>query len=118
MQRRKPAGIHPQWRIPEPLLPDLRHVVMVGSAALPLLLLASLLPRPLVLPVLCLIAIAGAGVAAFVAWQRNSAHAAHHVTGWDVSGALAFVACAAAIFSHPEHLIHLAETMTTANLNK
>ena len=117
MQRRKPAGIHPQWRIPEPLLSDLNIVAMVATAAMPLLL-AWLLPRPLVLPTLCLIAIAGAGVAAFAAWKFNSPDDAEHVTAWDVSGALAFIACAAAMLSQPEHLIHLADNVTTASVRK
>ena len=118
MQRRKPAGIHPQWRIPEPLQSEITLAAMVASAALPLMLLASLLPRALVLPALCLIAIAGAGIAAFVAWKRNSAANAQHVTAWDVSGALAFFACAAAMLSHPEHLIHLADSVTTASVSE
>ena len=80
---------------------------MVASAALPLLLLASLLPRPLVLPALCLIAIAGAGVAAFIAWRRCTARESQDVTAWDVAGALAFVACASAILSNPEQVISL-----------
>ena len=91
MQRRKPAGVHPQWRMPEPLHIQLKLAAMAAAAALPLLLLASLLPRPLVLPTLCLIAIAGAGVASFVAWRRNTAADSRNVTAWDVAGALAFV---------------------------
>ena len=71
MQRRRPVGHHPRWRMPEPWQSQINLAAMVAVAAIPLLLLASLLPRPLVLPTLCLIAIGGAGVAAFVAWSRG-----------------------------------------------
>ena len=118
MQRRKQAGIHPQWRIPEPLDIQIKLAAMAVSAALPLWLLASLLPRPLVLPTLCLVAIAGAGVASFVAWRRNAAADSRNVTAWDVAGALAFVGCAAAIMSNPEQMIVLAENATTLKVNR
>ncbi len=107
MQRRKPAGIYPHWRIPEPLHIQIKLAAMAAAAALPLLLLASLVPRPLVLPALCLIAIAGAGIMSFVAWKRGADCKSQHVTAWDVAGALAFVACASAILSNPEHVISL-----------
>jgi uncharacterized membrane protein YfcA len=118
MQRRKPAGIYPQRWIPEPLQIQIRLAAMAAVALLPLLLLASLLPRPLVLPVLCLIAIAGAAVAAFVAWRRGNAQESSSVTAWDVAGALTFVGCAAAILSNPEQLIHFAENATTLRVSE
>jgi hypothetical protein len=118
MQRRKPADIHPQWRMPEPLRIQIKLAAMAVAVALPLWLLASLLPRPLVLPTICLIAIAGAGVASFVAWRRNSAADSRNVTAWDVAGALAFVSCAAAIMSNPEEMIYLAENATTLRASR
>jgi hypothetical protein len=113
MQRRKLAGFYPHWRIPEPLQTHTRLAGMAASAALPLLLLTVLLPRPLVLPVLCLVAIAGAAVVSFVAWKRGSARDAQHLTAWDVAGALVLVGCAAAMLSQPEQVIYLAETAST-----
>lgn len=110
MQRRKPARVYPQWRIPEPLHTQIKLAAMVAVAAFPLLLLMSLVPPPLVLPTLCLIAIGGAGIVAFVAWWRDTIRESQHVTAWDVAGALAFVACASAILSNPEQLIYLADT--------
>jgi hypothetical protein len=107
MQRRKPAGIYPQWRIPEPLQIQIKLAAMAAAAALPLLLLGSLVPRPLVLPALCLIAIAGAGAAALIAWRRGVAFESQTVTAWDVAGALVFVACASAILSNPEQVMSL-----------
>jgi hypothetical protein len=111
MQRRKPAGIH--WRIPEPLHTQTKLAAMAATAALPMLLLALFVPRPLVLPVLCLIAVAGAAAASLVAWKRGSVRDAHHVTAWDVAGALAFVGCAAAMLSNPEQVLILADTVPT-----
>jgi hypothetical protein len=105
MQRRKPAGLYPPWRIPEPLHIQIELATMAAVAALPLLLLASLLPRPLVLPALCLVAIAGAGIMSFVAWRRGTDRESQDVTAWDAAGALAFVACASAILSNPEQVI-------------
>jgi len=107
MHRRIPAVHDPRWRMPEPLQHQINLAAMVAIAAIPLLLLASLLPRPLVLPTLCLVAIAGAGVAAFVALGRGMNFESPDVTAWDVAGAMAFVACASAILSNPEHLISL-----------
>ncbi len=104
MQRRKPADVYSRRRTPEPLHTQLKLGVMVALAALPLLLLASLLPRPLVLPVVCLIAVAGAGIAAFIAWRRGTGRDPPRVTAWDVAGALAFIACASAILGNPEHV--------------
>jgi hypothetical protein len=118
MQRRKPADVYPQWRMPEPLNIQVKLAAMAAAAALPLLLLASLLPRPLVLPTLCLVAIAGAGIASLVAWRRGVAGASQNVTTWDVAGALAFIGCAAAIMSNPEHMFYLAENATTPRVNR
>jgi len=118
MQRRKQAGAHSQRRIPEPLHTQAKLGAMVALAVLPLLLLASLLPRPLVLPVVCLIAIAGAGIASFVAWHRGAAHDPQRVTAWDVAGALAFIACASAILGNPEHVALLTSADPLATLNE
>lgn len=105
MQRRRPAGHNPRWRMPEPLQSQIILAAMVAIAAIPLLLLASLVPRPLVLPTLCLIAVAGASVVSLVAWSRGVNSDSPNVTAWDVAGALAFIACASAILSNPEQVI-------------
>jgi hypothetical protein len=101
MQPRKPADFHPRWRLPEPPPALLTATAMIATAALPLYVLTSAVPRDLVLPVLCLIAVAGAAIASFVAWWRGSVRRPDRVTDWDIAGALAFVACAAAILSDP-----------------
>lgn len=107
MQRRKPAGHHPRWRTPEPLQSQINLAAMVASAAIPLLLLASLVPRPLVLPTLCLVAIAGAGMAALIAWSRGVNMDSQNLTAWDIAGGLTFIACASAILSNPKDVIAL-----------
>lgn len=104
MQFRKPAGAYPRWRIPEPLHSQIKLAAMAATGALPLFLLAALLPRPLVLPTLCLIAIAGAAIAWLVAWNGGAVRDPRRVTALDIAGALAFVACAAAIMSNPEQV--------------
>ena len=104
MQRRKPVEIQSRWRIPEPPQSLITAAAMVGTAVLPLYLLTSLLPRELVLPTLCVIAIFAAALVSLYAWQRGQARDAKRVTAWDLAGALAFVACAAAILGDPRHL--------------
>ncbi len=89
-------------------------VAMAVTAALPLLLLASQLPRPLVLPVLSLIALTGAAIVALVAWRLNIDRNARHVTTWDIVGALTFIGFAAAMLSKPDQiLIYFVTTATT-----
>jgi Na+/melibiose symporter-like transporter len=112
MQRRKPAGLHSRWRIPEPPQSLFTLTAMAASAALPLYALTTLVPRELVLPALCLIAVAGAAIASLVAWRRGSVRNPQRVTAWDVAGALAFVACAAAILSDPQQIVALGNAAT------
>jgi hypothetical protein len=81
--------------------------LLTAAAAVPVLVLTSLLPRPEVLPALCLVAVAGAGVAALVAWWRNASRHAQQVTGWDIAGALLFIGFAAGMLSQPEHILEL-----------
>lgn len=103
----------PRRRISQPLQDQIKLAAMLAIAAAPLFVLASVLPRPLVLPVVCLIAIAGAGIASMVAWRHGVVRNAQHVTAWDVAGGLAFIACAAAIMSDPNQVASLTATTTT-----
>ncbi|MPZ37481.1 MAG: hypothetical protein GEU95_05360 [Rhizobiales bacterium] len=89
---------------------------MAAIAAAPLLLLATVLPRPLVLPTLCLVAIAAAGVVSLIAWRNGAPRQAQHVTAWDIAGALAFIGFAAGMLSSPENVIYLADNATTAGV--
>ena len=115
MRRHKLAGASSYRKLRTLLQPHLTLAAMAATAVLPLLLLSSLLPRPLVLPVLCLIAIAGAAVVSFVAWRQGSAHDSQHVTAWDIAGALAFIGFAAGMLSNPEQAFSLADAATTLN---
>jgi hypothetical protein len=118
MERRKPAGAHPQWRIPEPLQTHLSIAAMIAIAAVPLMLVAPLVPRPLVLPVVCLIAVTGAAITSFVAWSCSIRDDAQRVTAWDAAGALAFIACAAAMLGDPEHVVHFTDSATTLRVRE
>ena len=100
-------------RISQPLQDQITLAAMVAIAAAPLFVLASVVPRPLVLPVLCLVAVAGALVASLIAWRRGAPHNAQHVTTWDVAGVLAFIACAAAIMGDPNQVAALTSAATT-----
>lgn len=86
---------------------------MVAIAATPLFVLATVFPRPLVLPVSCLIAITGALVLSLIAWRRGVVWSSQHVTAWDMAGALAFIACGAAILSDPNQIAALTANITT-----
>jgi hypothetical protein len=112
MRRRNPAGTHPHRKVLEPLRLHVWLAAIAATAALPLLILSSLLPRPLVLPVLALIAIAGAATVSLIAWERGSVRHSPTVTAWDIAGALAFIGFAAAMLSDPEQVIDLTETAT------
>jgi hypothetical protein len=112
MERRTPAGLHSQWRVPEPLRDHVKLAAMVATAVMPLMLLTWLLPRPLVLPGLCIIAIVGACAASLYAWTRGTNLDPRRVTPWDVAGALAFIGFAAGMLSNPEHVVHFADSAT------
>ena len=100
-------------RLSQPVQDQIKLAAMVAIAAAPLFVLASVVPRPLVLPAVCLIAVAGAGIASLVAWRHSVVRNAQRVTAWDVAGALAFIACAAAIMSDPNQVASLTATTTT-----
>ena len=103
-------------RTSQPLQDQIKLAAMVAIAAAPLFLLASVVPRPLVLPVLCLVAVAGALIASLIAWRHGFVWNSRHVTAWDVAGALAFIACAAAIMGDPNQIAGLTTATTVASL--
>jgi hypothetical protein len=116
MQRRNPAGVHSQWRVPEPWQAHLKLAAMVVVTAMTLMVLAWLLPHSLVLPAFCLLATVGAAATALFAWTSGAEHDAEHVTAWDVAGAFALIAVAAGLLSNPEHVLHLTDNATTLRL--
>lgn len=91
---------------------------MAVAAAVPLTLLAWLLPRPLVLPAVCLLAFAGAGAACTIAWLDRTSRQSQHASAWDVSGALVLIGCAAAILGDPNSIVQIVESTATATETK
>lgn len=81
--------------------------LLVGSAAVPILPFALLLPPPLVLPALGTTAFALAAATAAYAWLRRTPLGGPRITSWDVAGACAFIGFAAGILSTPEHVLQL-----------
>jgi hypothetical protein len=112
MQRRNPARVHSQWRVPEPWQAHIKLAAMVVVTAVTLIVLSLLLPHSLVLPAFCLVATVAAAATALFAWTSGAKHDAEHVTAWDVAGALAFIAVAAGLMSNPEHVVYLADNAT------
>jgi hypothetical protein len=66
------------------------------------------LPPPLVLPSVCIAALAAAGTTALLAWCSR-ARDQSRPTYWDLTGALTFIAMGAAILSEPDRAIALLE---------
>jgi len=59
----------------------------------------------LLLPSMCLVAIAGAAVVALAAWCLSSDRHGAGITLWDVSGAYAFIGFAAGMLSDPQQVL-------------
>ena len=72
------------------------------------------LPSQLVLPVMCLAALATAAVVALVAWTRRTPDR-RHPTYWEIAGALTFIGMCAAILSEPDQVVRLFEVAPSAN---
>ena len=88
--------------------------VLIATAAIPLLVIASLVPPPLVMPVLSIVSIVNAGLIGLFAWCSGAERVGDRITAWDVSGACAFIGLAAGMFSEPEHVLQLFGFATTA----
>jgi hypothetical protein len=84
------------------------HATIAGIAAveaLPLILVAYLVPSALVLPVLSIAFLTAAGVLALIAWCIRSDRNASNMTVWDLAGASTFIGFAAGILSTPENVV-------------
>jgi hypothetical protein len=79
---------------------------LAAAAAVPLLLLASLLPRPMVLPALSLAALGCAALLALVAYWRRAPRHVDSITLWDLSGAVALIGFAAGMLSSPDQILY------------
>ena len=90
-------------------------LAMAGSAiATGFLVSIWTLPRLLVLPTICLSALATACVIGLVAW-RARALTTRSPSYWDVAGALAFIGMCAAILSEPDQVLRLFEATPRNN---
>jgi hypothetical protein len=81
--------------------------ILSGILATPLILLLAYAPRPLVLPLFGMAALAIAAVFACLARWQAVDWLAGHVTMWDIAGALAFIGFAAVLLSEPEIVLPL-----------
>ena len=90
--------------------------VAVSGAVLSAVFLISAwaLPSQLVLPIVCLAALATAAVIAFVAWKQRAPDR-RHPTYWDIAGGLTFIAMCAAVLSEPDQVMRLLEVAPSTN---
>ena len=89
-----------------PLNPVVLLASLAIATAVSLLLLASLLPRPMVLPALSLAALACAALLALVAYWRRAPQHVDGITLWDLSGAAALIGFAAGMLSSPDQILY------------
>jgi len=80
---------------------------LIGGGVIAAAVTLSLVPPPLAVPALSLIAFAGAALASGVAWFTHARRHGPQVTTWDVAGACAFLGIAAGIFSEQASVTQL-----------
>lgn len=87
------------------------HPIFIAAAIIFVLLLlhSAHLVFPLVFPVLSVVLLTGAGLMAFVAWERAESHGSRRITSWDIAGLLAFLGFLAGILADPEDVLPLLE---------
>ena len=76
------------------------------AAAVPFLLLASFVPRPLVLPLLSLAALGGAAVLALAAYWLRAPRHVESITLWDLAGAAALIGFAAGMLTGTDQILY------------
>jgi hypothetical protein len=81
--------------------------IVASMVAVPIPVLAWLLPPPLVLPISSLVLLSGAAIAALFAWLHSTEPGSAEITLWDLAGAFAFIGLAAGGLSEPMHVAHL-----------
>src|SRR5262245_33334602 len=86
---------------------QLTLAALAAATVAPLALIISLVPRPQVLPMLCLVALAAAELVALVAWWCGAKRDGDGVTSWDIAGALALIGFAAGMLSEPSAVLAL-----------
>jgi uncharacterized protein (DUF1501 family) len=91
------------------LNPAILLIALAVAAAVPVLLLASFVPHPLLLPMLSLAAIGCAAALALVAYWRRAPRHVETITLWDLAGAAALIGFAAGMLTGPEQILHFVE---------
>ena len=114
MEKRRTLHASARKDLLQRLKPHAPLVELTAVVAAPVILLASFTPHALFLPVLSLAAIAVAGLAALLAWACRAQWHGNNVTIWDISGAFAYIGCAAAMLSKPIHVAQLFGLATSA----
>jgi len=105
-ERRTPRGsAHEDFL--QLIKPHATLAALIALAAGPLVLVASFTPRPLFLPVVSLLSMAVAGLAASLAWAFRARWHSDNITVWDIAGAFVLIGCAAAMLSKPENVLQL-----------
>ena len=90
------------------------NLALIASGAVlsaALLVSAWMLPTQLVLPIVCLAALAAACLIGVVAWNSPTRDGPRP-NYWDIAGALTFIAMCAAILSEPDQVLPLLEAAT------
>jgi hypothetical protein len=77
---------------------------------------ASFAPHPLVLPVVSVVLVASAGLAASLAWMRREGRAQGVFTRWDQAGILAFAGIAAAMTGDSAEVLQFMDSFAEPRL--
>ena len=100
-QRSRPAiasAGHIEW-------PNMVSAVLLLAVMVSLTGFLLLVRTPLLLPSMSLIALAISAIAALAAWCSSSDRHGDGITLWDISGAYAFIGCAAGMLSDPRQVL-------------
>jgi hypothetical protein len=87
--------------------PHIALAALTALAAAPIALSLAFVSPGAVLPLISLTAVVLAAGTALVAWTCRARRWSDRVTMWDISGALAFIGCAAAMLSKPDNVLRL-----------
>jgi len=82
-----------------PFGPNVTAAALLAVAVSPVLVIAWLVPPMLVMPVLSIVSLIGAGSMGLFAWRFGSPGNRGQITSWDVAGMLLFIGFAAGMLS-------------------
>ncbi|HEY0440792.1 MAG TPA: hypothetical protein VGD36_12015 [Xanthobacteraceae bacterium] len=93
--------------------PQLVFLLALGLAAAAAMTAANVLPNGFVLPVVCTLLFAAAGIIALLAWRSRAA--ASQPSYWDVAGALTLIGVCASALLEPEQVVALVDLAPRRN---